>query len=245
MSKDGLKIADSATAAVEENDRFHASLSQCLHAMGQRLTVLRWAVAASATPGITQENLRKHLSTSAEQVELVCGLFNCMREFVNTSQFPANCGPVELSKLLSLVVEDRNGALLASDLTMEVFMPEGLHPPILADIDRTAQALIYVVKIAAFVASPGDVIELRVAFRSDAVELIVRNERAHGKTLTSLDRLTLAQAEADIRSQQGEYMCAEDPFRVSLTMPVQRCAQEIGYLNGGEARYEALANQRR
>jgi hypothetical protein len=49
----------------------------------------------------------------------------------------------------------------------------------------------------------------------------------------------LALAEANIRSQQGEYECVEDPFRVSMTLLVQ----DIDPVNSQDASHGARALQ--
>jgi hypothetical protein len=230
-----------------EADRFHANLSSCLHAMGQPLTVLRCTVAASAVQGIPAEKLQRYLGTSAEQVELLCGLFDCFRELVDSNQVGGERSPVQVSQLLSYVVEDRMSSLQASGLAIDVSIPAELHSTMLADMNRSLKALTSVLRIAASVSSQGDVIEVRVAPKNGGVELMVQNERAQRRSFTSLERLTLAVAEANIRSQNGDYVCAENPFSVSMTLAVQSPARNrflnIAKLRGKKARSLALAGQ--
>lgn len=246
-SNDVLKNEGSSNWMGAESDMFHAHLSSCLHAMGQPLTVLRCTVAAAAVQGIPAAKLEKHLGTSAGQVQLLCGLFDCLRELVDLSQFDGERSPVEVAQLLSFVVEDQMPLLQASDLAIDVSIPSEIHSTMLADMNRSLKALTSVLKIAASVSSRGDVIEVRVERRNGGVELIVQNERAHRRTFTSLQRMSLAVAEANIRSQEGDYVCAEDPFRVSLTLPVQNPAHNrvlnIAQVKDGKARFEALASQ--
>jgi hypothetical protein len=242
---DVLKSDGPADWLVAEPDRFHANLSSCLHAIGQPLTILRCTVAASAVQGIPGEKLQKYLGTSAEQVELLCGLFDCMRELVDSSRFEGECAPVEVSQLLSFVVEDQKPSLQASDLTIDVCIPAELHSTVLADMNRSLKALTFVLKIAASISSQGDVIEVGVAQKNGGVELTVQNKRAHRRNFTSLQRLSLAVAEANIRSLDGNYVCTEDPLRVSMTLPVQNRVRnrvpDLAQLKGNRARYEALA----
>jgi hypothetical protein len=230
-----------------EADRFHANLSFCLHAIGQPLTVLRCAVAASTMQGITPERLQKYLSTSAEQVELLCGLFDCMREFVDSSQTGGERSPVEVSQLLSLAVEDRMPLFQASDLAIDVSIPAELHSTTLADMNRSFKALISVLRVAASFSNQGDVIEVRVTPKNDGVELMVQNEGAQRRSFTPLERLSLAVAEANIRSQGGHYVCAGDPFRVSMTPAVQHPAHNrllnIAQLKAKKDRILAPAGQ--
>jgi hypothetical protein len=114
-------------------------------------------------------------------------------------------------------------------------------------MNRSLKALTFALKIAASVSSQGDVIELKVSPKNGGVGLIVENKRAHRRSFTSLQRLSLAVAEANIRSQQGDYVCTEDPLRVSMTLPVQSRVHnrvlDLAPLKGNRARYEALAGQ--
>jgi len=229
-----------------ESGRFHASLSSCLHAMGQPLTVLRCTVAASAVEGIATEKLHRHLGTSAEQVQLLCGLFDCMRDLVDSGRFDGERSPVEVSQLFSFVVEEQMPSLQASGLAIDVRIPAELQSTMLADMNRSLKALTSVLKIAASVSVQGDAIEVTAAPKHGGVELIVQNERAHRGSFTSLERMCLEVAEANIRSQGGDIVCGGDPFRVSMTLPVQspdhNRVMSIVQLKGMKARYEALAS---
>jgi len=218
--RDGLKTAAPADADGQELDRFYASLSHGLHAMGQPLTVIRGAAAACVAPGVTREDQQRYLKTLADHAAVACGLFHCMRDLVAASRFDAICDPVDLAQLLAPVVEQQKAALQDSGVAIEFMIPRSLRP-VLADKDRTLQALFAVLKIAASVSAPGDVIELLVVDGDGIVALTVQNRRVHGKSLNSLERLSLALAEANIRSQQGGCECIDDPFRAAFTFPVE------------------------
>lgn len=218
--RDGLRTAAPADADGEELDRFYANLSHGIHAMGQPLTVIRGAAAACAAPGVTQENQQRYLQTLADHADAACSMYHCLRDLVAASRFAAICDPIELVELLTPVVDEQKTALQGSEVAIEVTLPRGLRR-ILADKDRTLQALFAVLKIAVSVSAPGDLIELVVTHSGETVALTIRNRRVHGKSLSSLERLNLALAEANIRSQQGVCECTEDPFRVSLTFQVE------------------------
>jgi hypothetical protein len=178
-------------------------------------------------------------------VQLLCCLFDCLRDLVDSGQFGGERLPVEVSELLSFVVEEQMPSLQASNLAVNVSIPAELHSTMLADMNRSLKALTSVVKIAASVSSQGDAIEVTAAPRNGGVELTVQNERAHRGSFTSLERVSLEVAEANIRSQEGDYVWSGDPFRVSMTLPAQSPADNqvlsIAQLNGKKARHEALA----
>jgi len=195
-------------------------MSQGLHAMAQPLTILRSAVAALTAPGVTAVDRKRYLELSIQHVERTCGLFECMQELVIASQIQADCEPVDLSEVLAEVVEDQKAALETSGVALRIDTPTGL-PPVQGEMARTLQALTAALKIAASVSSPGGLVELLVTVRNGFVELILQTRRVHGRLLNSAERLSLALAEANIRSQQGKYDCVEDPLRVFIALPLQ------------------------
>jgi hypothetical protein len=247
QSKDLLMSEDASDWMRAEVDRLHAGLSSCLHAIGQPLTVLRGTIAASTVPSIPAEKQQKYLATSAEQVGLLCCLFDCLRDIVDSSQFIQECSPVEVSQFLSLVIEDQMPSLQASGLAVDVSMPAELHSTMLADMNRALKAVTSTLKIAASVSLSGDVIEVKVAPRKSGVELVIQRERSHSRSLTSLERMYLAVAEANICGQNGEYTFAEDPFCVCLTLPIHSQSHnrvlDIAKVMGKKARQGALAAQ--
>jgi signal transduction histidine kinase len=220
MPSDTLEPCPSTVVKNDELARFCAYMAEGLHAMAQPLTILRSTVAASAAPGVTPAGQRRYLELSTQHVERTCGLFECLQDLVIASHVKADRGPVELLEVLALVVEDHKALLETSAIELRVLVPDGLLP-VLGDAARTMQALSAALKVAASVSSPGSVIELQVTARNGLVELMVQNMRIHGRSLNSSQRLTLVLAEANVRSQQGKFECTEDPFRVSITLPLQ------------------------
>jgi signal transduction histidine kinase len=201
----------------EDLSRFYVHLADGLHAMAQPLTVLRSSVAASAVPGITPDRHRRYLDISTQQVERACGLFECLQDLVIARQIEPDHSAVDLNELTGRVVEDQKASLQAADISLSVVKNDSL-PPILGDAARTQQAFCAALKIAASISSPGDVIEVQMRVREEWVECILQNRRRHGRNLNSSQHLSLALAETNIRSQQGEYLYVVDPFCVSLAL---------------------------
>ena len=226
MPRNVTEAVDPAFVEDDELSRFYAHFANGLHALAQPLTVLRSTVATSITPGLSAADQRKYLDTSVQQIEHACHLFQCLQDLVAAVQIPAQCGPVALADLLRTVGEVQKDLLQESGIDIKVVTPENLRPA-LGDMERILQALFAALKIAASVSSPGDIIELLVMPRNCEIELTIQNGRTHGKYLKSSARLSLALAEANMRSQQGGFECVEDPFRVTLTLPVQDIDQDI------------------
>jgi len=218
MHRNGPEVVDPACAEGGELSRFYAHFANGLHALAQPLTVLRSSVATSVTPGISTTDQRKYLETSVQQIELACLVFQCLQDLLIAGQNPAQCGPLELTDLLRTVGEVQKDLLLESGVEIKVVTSEDLRPAF-GDMERTLQAIFAALKIAASLASSGDVIELLVVSLNGETGLTIQNGRTHGKYLKSSARLSLALAEANMRSQQGGFECVEDPFRVTLTLP--------------------------
>ena len=213
--RDGMLSA----AKGEERARFLANMSEGLHALAQPLTILRSSVAASAMPGVDALKQRRYLDLSCQQIERSCCLFEFLQDFVIASQIEADCVPIELADLLAAAAKSQHAALEILGVELRVVTPGGI-PKVLGDVARTLQALSAILKFAVSVSAATDVVELLVSTRGGYVDLIIRNDRAHGRTLNSSERLSLSLAEAHILSQQGEYECAEDPFCTRLSLPI-------------------------
>jgi signal transduction histidine kinase len=186
--------------------------------MAQPLTILRSALAAA--PDSDEARRRHYLAISAEQIERLCGLFESIQDLVISSQNAAECLPFDLSQLLTPLLKDRRAALKAAGVQLSVSIEDGLNP-VVGDAARTGQAVLAALDIAVGTASKGEVIEVSVESRSGSAEMVVQNYRAHGKALNSTQRLSLALAVANIQSQRGRLDWADDPFRVSLALPLQ------------------------
>ena len=214
-----LELCPTAVVKDDETGRLCASMSQGLHALAQPLTIVRSALAALSAPGVTAVDRRRYLELSSQHVERTCSLFECLQDLVIASQIEADCGLVELSEVLAEVVEEQKAALEASGVALRIDTPTAL-PSVQGDTARTLQALSAALKVAASASSPGNLVELLVTVRNGFVELILQTRPVHGRPLNSSERLSLALAEANIRSQQGKYDCVEDPLRVFIALPL-------------------------
>jgi signal transduction histidine kinase len=207
------------TEEEETQERFHANLATGLHALAQPLTVLRSAVVASSLSGLSDEDRKRYSDISAEQVERACSFFQSLQQMLALCQNQPERARIDVAAMLAPVVEGQKETFAAAGLGINVLIPYEL-PAAAGDMDRTLQALFAVLKIAVAISQPGGVTELRVNHWRGFVVLSVRNAVAHGRRLNAAERLSLALAETNLRSQHGKYEFAEDPFHVSLALPV-------------------------
>lgn len=203
-----------------EQARFYADLVNGLHAMAQPLTILRSAIEVLALPQAAAIDQRRYLEISAKQVARTCGMFASLQDLVEVRIIEAQQARFDLWELLSPLVEDQRRLFLTAGIGIAAAR-SGPWAASWGDAGRTEQALLALLKTAGSVSASGDVIELRAELADGFVELTLENTRKHGKRIDSSDRLSLSVAEANILSQNGRYAVIEDPFRVSLALPIE------------------------
>jgi len=208
-------------AAGDKLDRFYVDLANGLHALAQPLTILQSTVGASSAPGCTTDRQQHYRDVSILQVERACDIYWGLQNLVVANQAAAERTPYDLSQALASLLEDQLAVLTASGIELSI-APSFADRSIQGDASRTLQAVQTSFKIAASRSSAGDVIQLKSAVADGRVELTIANSRLYGKVLNSLDRLNMAVAETNIRSQQGDYSYSDDPFSVVICLPIQR-----------------------
>jgi hypothetical protein len=205
-------------ARVDEPARFYVELANGLHAMAQPLTILRGALGALTFRDAAAIDRGHYHDMSTRQVERMCELMSRMQHLLIARQFEPVCSKTELWDLLAPILEAQESVARELGVSIKVARP---HQAIalFVDAERTEQALQFALEVAASVSSPGEVIHFSVVPRDGFAEVILQNGNCHGKRLSSFDRLSLSVVEENIRSQQGRYEFAEDPFRILLALP--------------------------
>jgi signal transduction histidine kinase len=217
MLSETLKDGRSSGVKSEAMGRLCADMTEGLHALAQPLTILRSAVAVAGSPKVEATSQRRYLDISTQQVERACSLFECLQDLVIAHQTEADDEPFDLLALIAPVIEDQRAVLRSSNIEFCVVVP-AVMPLVLGDVARTLQPLFAALKIAASVASPGGAVALTITAKDGRVDLVIESKGAQGRPLNASERLSLALAEANIRSQQGGYQCCEDPFCVSIQL---------------------------
>lgn len=192
--------------------------------MAQPLTILRSSVVACSMPSLTPDQHQRYLNISVQQVERACSLFEHLQDLVVAMQIEPEHMTLDLEDLIGRLIEDQSAILQASGVSVRIAKHDGLRR-LFGDAGRTRDALREELKVAVSTSSPGDVIEVLMETRDDWVECILRNERPHGRNLDSSQKLSLAVAETNIRTQQGRYQFVLDPLCISWALPTQSLAQ--------------------
>lgn len=218
MPSEISEMGGCATAEPQDLSLFFADMTEGLHAMAQPLTILRSSIPALAAVNVSPAKQRRYLELSIRQVQRACSLFDCLQDLVVASQTPADCEPIDLSAMVAAVVEGQQAALQELGVELRVQLPGDL-PLALGDTARTRQALTAGLAAAALVSVSGNVIYITAAACNQHVELILKIDGIHGIRLESHERLNLRLAQTNMLSQQGNYECTEDPFRIRLAVP--------------------------
>jgi hypothetical protein len=218
MLKERFTAETREGAPGEELARITGQFADGLHALAQPLTILRSALAASTMPQLSLADRSRYLETSAAQIENACLVFHQLRELVAVQQDPAQRERIDTALLLHHFCEAERPALLEAGVNLTMVCPDRV-PDFVGDMDRMLQALFAAVQVASRHALPGDIIELRASSGSGWVEISVVKSGGLASSLKSGERLTLAIAEANVRSQQGSYDFQEAPWRIAFTLP--------------------------
>jgi signal transduction histidine kinase len=203
-------MARSATEALCFN------LSQCIHATAQPLAVLRASLGNSRVEQMGVEELRELALSSSVEVERLCSLFSCLQQLVSTGSTKAQLAETPIQPLLEHVVDGVN-LLYKEDQISFRSIVAGDCKPVLIDKARTLQALSTILLIAHAVSRPQDTVELIASSSSsNAVRVVVRNLTSCVDAMNAETSLSMAFAEANIRSQQADFCWSLKPFSVQI-----------------------------
>jgi light-regulated signal transduction histidine kinase (bacteriophytochrome) len=202
-----------------EQDWFGAELADGLHALAQPLTILRSAIGMLAIAEQDTDARQRFLDLSVRQIERTCALFASVQDLVALRLEPAGQAPVDFEVLLLRTVEEQASAYQAAGVELAVNKADCL-PQIAGDAQRTEKAIAASLATALSISTREDRIEMNVTRSEDRIEIAIAGLRGRGRNMNSSERLSLAVAKINIWSQQGRYHCAEEPFSVTLALPV-------------------------
>ncbi|MGD0098696.1 MAG: hypothetical protein ABSB60_19635 [Terracidiphilus sp.] len=205
-------MPESATGALCFN------LSQCIHATAQPLAVLRASLSNSRVCSMSREELRDLASSSAKEVERLCTLFSCLQQLVSTESTKPQFSATSISPLLAHVADGVNLLYKEDRISLRSIVAEDCHP-VLIDKARTLQALSTILLIAHAVSRPQDTVELiALTCSSNTVRVVVQNLASYVDAMNAETSVSMAFAEANIRSQQAGFSCSLKPFTVQIEL---------------------------
>jgi hypothetical protein len=197
---------------------FWSNLSRGIHAAAQPLTILRASLGKEQTDRMSLIELRELAASSAREVERVCIYFSFLQQFVISESVKPQLSPMPIEPLVAYATDGvkllfgRDGMFLTS-------MVEDGCQPVLVNRARTLQALSSVLLVAHGVSQVQDTIEVIASSSSPhGVKIIVRNANSQIETINEEARLSMALAEANMRSQHARLSWSLKPFSVQIEL---------------------------
>jgi hypothetical protein len=219
---------EKSPAPESASDTLCLNLSRCIHAAAQPLSILRASLDSSHVDPMSMEELRELVASSAAEVERLCTLFNWIQQFVHTKSIKPNLSQTPILPLLAHVADGVNLLFKEDGILLRSIVPDTCQP-VLIDRARTLQALSSVLLIAHAVSHPQDTVELIASSpSSNAVRVVVRNPASRVDVLNTEASISMAFAEANIRSQQAGFSWSLQPFSVQMDLrgaPLEHSAE--------------------
>lgn len=198
-----------------------ADLASGLHAMAQPLTVLRGALGAWRLREATNAASQRYLEMSSMQVERMSDLLGCLQDILDTATAVPLREVFEPGALLDQVLDGMNSTL--RDWGGRIVRDHSVEPIwIRGDVKQLERALRAVVRMAISVSSPGGAFQMRTRLCDGRFEFVVDTVTGSGRDFNSTERLNLGLVESNIQSQGGYCACVENPFCMTITLPVDQ-----------------------
>lgn len=195
-----------------------SNLSQGIHAAAQPLTILRVSLCKANTDRMGIRELQELASSSAREVERVCALFSCLQQFVATENIVPVLSSFPISPLIAHVSDGFNLLFQEDGMFFRATVQDGC-PSVLIDRSRTLQALSGVILVAHSVSHGTDTIGLVASSSFNGVQIVVQNLSSSVGAMNAEQKLSMALAQASIRSQHGDLNWTGQPFSVQIDLP--------------------------
>jgi hypothetical protein len=195
-----------------------SNLSHGIHAAAQPLTVLLASLSKAHTDGMSTGELRELTASSSEEVQRVCTLFNYLQELVVAESIKPKLSATAILPLLASAVErvqllfHQQGIILSSTVSATC-------PLVLINGPRTLRALSSVLLTVHALSRARDHVEMIASTSTHGMQIVVRNLGLSLATTTAEARLSMAAAEANIRSQQAGFVFNQRPFHLQIDLP--------------------------
>lgn len=199
-------------------DSLCSNLSHGIHAVAQPLTILLASLSKAHTDRMSTEELRELTASSSVEVQRVCTLFRYLQELVIAESIKPHLSATALLPLLASAAEGVQLLFHRDGMVLSSTMPEAC-PLVLINSPRTLRAFSSVLSTAHALSSARDHVELIVSTSIHGVEIVVRNLNLSITAANAEARLSMATAEANIRSQQAGFEWSQQPFKVLIDLP--------------------------
>jgi hypothetical protein len=195
-----------------------SNLAQGIHAAAQPLAVLLASLSKDYTDRMNSDELRKLTASSAAEVQRVCTLFSCLQHLVMAESIKPQLSPIPLLPLLAYAADGVNLLFQQDGISLRSVLPDTC-PPVLIHRARTLQALSRVLLIVHGLSRAQDTVELIACASANAVQIVIQNLNLSVDMINAETRLSMAVAEANMRSQHAGFSLILQPFTVCIELP--------------------------
>jgi hypothetical protein len=194
-----------------------SNLAQGIHAAAQPLAVLLASLSKGHTDRMNAAELRELTASSAVEVQRVCTLFSCLQQLVMAESIKPQLSPTPILPLLAYVVDGVNLLFQQDGISLSSVVPDTC-PPVLINRARTLQALSRVLLVVHGLSGAQDTVELIASSSANAVKIVVRNLNLSVAVINAEESLSIAVAEANMRSQQAGFSLSLRPFSICIEL---------------------------
>jgi hypothetical protein len=195
-----------------------SNLSHGIHAAAQPLTILLASLSKAHTDRMSTEELRELTASSSEEVQRVCTLFSYLQELVIAESIRPKLSATAILPLLASAAEGVQLLFHEHGMILSSTVPEAC-PLVLINGPRTLRALSGVLLTAHALSSAQDQVEIIASTSIHGMQIVVRNLNLSVVSNSAEARLSMAAAEANIRSQQAGFIFTQRPFQVLIDLP--------------------------
>ena len=195
-----------------------SNVAQGIHAVAQPLAVLLASLSKDYTDRMNCDQLRELTASSAAEVKRVCTLFSYLQQLVLAESIKPQLSPIPLLPLLAYAADGVNLLFQQNGISLRSVLPDAC-PPVLIHRARTLEALSRVLLIVHGLSRAQDTVELLVSASLSGVQIVIQNPGLSVDMINAETRLSMAVAEANMRSQQGGLSLILQPFTVCIELP--------------------------
>jgi len=194
-----------------------SNLAQGIHAAAQPLAVLLASLSKDNTDPMNSDELRELTASSAVEVQRVCALFSSLQQLVMAESIEPQLSATPLLPLLAYAADGVNLLFQQDGISLRSVLP-ATCPPVLIHRGRTLQALSRVLLIVHGLSRAHDTVELIASASANAVQIVIQNLNLSAAAINADERLSMAVAEANMRSQQAVLSLSLQPFTVCIEL---------------------------
>ena len=195
-----------------------SNLSHGIHAAAQPLTILLASLCKAHTDNMGIDELRELTASSSEEVQRVCTLFSYLQDLVVAESIRPKLSATAILPLLTSAVQGVQRLFYERRIILSSTVPETC-PLVLMNGPRTLRALSSVFLTVHALSSAGDQVEMIASITAPGVQIVIRNLNLSVASTSAEARLSMAAAEANIRSQQAGFAYSQQPFHVLIDLP--------------------------